>query len=76
LLETLRPAVLVKGGTYAPSEVVGREVVEAYGGEIRLTRVVEGISTTRIVDSIGGLTASHGAPPRPVEEDRRWREAG
>ena len=53
LLEALRPDVLVKGGTYAPSEVVGREVVEAYGGEIRVTSVVEGISTTRIVDSIG-----------------------
>ncbi len=52
LLEALRPNVLVKGGTYAPHEVVGREVVEAYGGEIRVTSVVDGISTTRIVESL------------------------
>ncbi len=76
LLETLRPDVLVKGGTYAPSEVVGREVVEAYGGEIRLTRVVDGISTTRIVDSIGGRASAQGVLPLSVEEDHRWREAG
>lgn len=76
LLESLRPDVLVKGGTYAASEVVGREVVEAYGGEIRLTRVVDGISTTRIVDSIGGRDAGSSPCSLPANENRRWREAG
>ena len=76
LLEALRPNVLVKGGTYAPHEVVGREVVEAYGGEIRVTSVVDGISTTRIVESL-----IHNAPeativPLATERPERWREAG
>ena len=52
LLRAIRPDVLAKGGTYAPNEVVGREIVEAYGGVVRLTGQVEGVSTTNIVTSI------------------------
>ncbi|MCA9270360.1 MAG: D-glycero-beta-D-manno-heptose 1-phosphate adenylyltransferase, partial [Planctomycetales bacterium] len=52
MLHAIRPDVLVKGGTYAPHEVVGHEVVTAYGGEIRLAGVVEGISTTNILASL------------------------
>ncbi len=81
LLELLRPDVLVKGGTYAPHEVVGREVVEAYGGEIRVTGVVEGISTTRIVDTIHRSGAEQDAVSfapqgQPSKESNRWRDAG
>ena len=49
LLELLRPDVLVKGGTYRIEEVVGHEIVTAYGGEVRVTNVVDGVSTTKIV---------------------------
>jgi D-beta-D-heptose 7-phosphate kinase/D-beta-D-heptose 1-phosphate adenosyltransferase len=52
LLRAIRPDVLVKGGTYAVDEVVGREVVEAYGGVVRLSGQVEGVSTTNILASI------------------------
>ncbi|MDA7951882.1 MAG: hypothetical protein MPJ24_10390, partial [Pirellulaceae bacterium] len=51
-LEVIQPDILVKGGTYTPSEVVGREVVESYGGRVCVTGMVEGISTTEIVKSI------------------------
>lgn len=54
LLEQLRPDVLVKGGTYATHEIVGREVVEAYGGVVKPLTLVEGISTTRIVQGLRG----------------------
>ncbi len=67
MLEQLRPDVLVKGGTYATHEVVGREVVEAYGGEIRVTGVVDGISTTKIVDSLGRKDVAH--PTLALPED-------
>ena len=50
LLDNLRPDVLVKGGT--TSEVVGREVVEAYGGSVCMTDAVGAKSTTLILDSI------------------------
>jgi D-beta-D-heptose 7-phosphate kinase/D-beta-D-heptose 1-phosphate adenosyltransferase len=52
MLHAIQPDVLVKGGTYAPHEVVGHEVVEGYGGTVRVTGVVEGISTTAILKSL------------------------
>ncbi|MEZ6121240.1 MAG: hypothetical protein R3C28_32385 [Pirellulaceae bacterium] len=56
LLHDIRPDILVKGGTYRREEVVGYEIVEAYGGEIRLMNVVEGVSTTRIIGSLAKNT--------------------
>ena len=50
VLEAVRPDVLVKGGTYAADEVVGREIVEAYGGRVCVTGVIPGVSTTNIVN--------------------------
>ncbi len=52
LLAAIRPDVLVKGGTYSPEQVVGHEIVTAYGGQVCVTGVVDGISTTRILESI------------------------
>jgi len=55
LLEALHPDVLVKGGDYAPSEVVGAEIVTAYGGEVRVLSLVEDCSTTKILEKAGPL---------------------
>ena len=52
LLEAIRPDVLVKGGTYTVEQVVGREVVERYGGRVCVTGVHPGVSTTRLVAGI------------------------
>ena len=52
LLRQIRPDVLVKGGTYTPDQVVGHEVVAAYGGQITVTGAVDGVSTTNILKSI------------------------
>ncbi len=52
LIACVRPDVLVKGGDYTPETVVGRDEVEAYGGEVVLVPFVEGISTTNIIDSV------------------------
>ena len=49
LIERLRPTVLVKGGDYRKEDVVGREVVEAEGGQVVLVDLVPGHSTTDIV---------------------------
>lgn len=53
LLEEIRPDVLVKGGDYAPDEVVGAEFVRSYGGDVRVVSEVEGYSTTKLVELIG-----------------------
>lgn len=52
LLEAIRPDVLAKGGTYTLDEVVGREIVESYGGCVYLTSRVEGVSTTTLVEAL------------------------
>jgi D-beta-D-heptose 7-phosphate kinase/D-beta-D-heptose 1-phosphate adenosyltransferase len=52
MLHALKPDVLVKGGTYAPHEVVGHEIVTAYGGRVCVAGVVDGISTTNILASL------------------------
>jgi len=50
LIRRLRPTVLVKGGDYRRDQVVGRDLVEAQGGEVILVDLVPGFSTTRIVE--------------------------
>jgi D-beta-D-heptose 7-phosphate kinase / D-beta-D-heptose 1-phosphate adenosyltransferase len=49
LLGRVRPKVLVKGADYRVDQVVGRELVEANGGEVVLVDLVPGYSTTRLV---------------------------
>jgi len=49
LIRQIKPSVLIKGGDYRRDQVVGREIVEAQGGEVVLVDLVEGFSTTRIV---------------------------
>jgi D-beta-D-heptose 7-phosphate kinase/D-beta-D-heptose 1-phosphate adenosyltransferase len=53
LIRQVRPAVLVKGGDYTRTEVVGHDVVEAEGGEVVLFDLVPGHSTTSMVARSG-----------------------
>lgn len=52
LLHQLRPDVLVKGGGYDVTRVVGREVVDSYGGRVCVTGLVDGVSTTQILAAL------------------------
>lgn len=54
LITALLPDVLVKGGDYAPDQVVGRDVVEAAGGSLVLIPFVPGYSTTGLIRRIRG----------------------
>jgi D-beta-D-heptose 7-phosphate kinase/D-beta-D-heptose 1-phosphate adenosyltransferase len=49
LIARVKPTVLVKGGDYTRDQVVGREIVEAQGGEIILIDLVPGHSTSAMV---------------------------
>ena len=49
LIRRVRPKVLVKGADYRRDQVVGREVVEADGGEVILVELVPGYSTSALV---------------------------
>jgi rfaE bifunctional protein nucleotidyltransferase chain/domain len=52
ILTELQPDVLVKGGDYQLHEVVGREVVLARGGQVRLLPFRPGYSTSLLVERI------------------------
>jgi D-beta-D-heptose 7-phosphate kinase / D-beta-D-heptose 1-phosphate adenosyltransferase len=52
LINTLLPDVLVKGGDWSPDKVVGRDSVVANGGKVEIIPLVEGRSTTNVVDTI------------------------
>lgn len=52
LIERLRPDVLVKGADYTRETVVGADLVESWGGEVRLASFTDGFSTTRTLERI------------------------
>jgi D-beta-D-heptose 7-phosphate kinase/D-beta-D-heptose 1-phosphate adenosyltransferase len=52
LLERLRPDVLVKGADYTKDQVVGGSLVEGWGGSIRLAPLIDGRSTTNVIQRI------------------------
>ena len=49
LIERVRPNVLIKGADYTREQVVGHDIVEAYGGEVLLVDLLPGHSTIDIV---------------------------
>jgi D-beta-D-heptose 7-phosphate kinase/D-beta-D-heptose 1-phosphate adenosyltransferase len=49
LIERVRPDVLVKGSDYTVDKVVGADLVQSYGGEVRLADFVDGWSTTAAI---------------------------
>ena len=63
LIRRLRPTVLVKGADYRKEDVVGRDVVEADGGEVILIDLVPGHSTTDIVRRSAAPEAAKRAKP-------------
>lgn len=54
LLALLKPDILVKGGDYAKESVVGWQIVEGYGGEVRALDFLDNCSTTAIVEKVRG----------------------
>ncbi|RZJ00592.1 MAG: D-glycero-beta-D-manno-heptose 1-phosphate adenylyltransferase [Brevundimonas sp.] len=52
LIERLRPDVLIKGADYTREGVVGGDLVESWGGEVRLATFEDGYSTTRTIEKM------------------------
>lgn len=55
LIQTIIPDVLVKGGDYDPSTVVGAEDVMKNGGEVKIIPLVPGYSTSNLIRKIREL---------------------
>jgi D-beta-D-heptose 7-phosphate kinase/D-beta-D-heptose 1-phosphate adenosyltransferase len=52
VIRAVHPDVLVKGGDYTLDQIVGRDVVERYGGRVVVIPLVPGLSTSRLVETI------------------------
>ncbi len=52
IIEAVAPDVLVKGGHYEIHEIVGHEFVQERGGRVLSLPLVEGVSTSGIIDQI------------------------
>lgn len=61
LIRAVGPDILVKGGDYRPDEVVGREVVEAHGGTVRIVPFHPGYSSSDLIRRILGVSIDPGA---------------
>ncbi|MGQ9510205.1 MAG: D-glycero-beta-D-manno-heptose 1-phosphate adenylyltransferase [Thermodesulfobacteriota bacterium] len=52
LIAQIQPHILVKGGDWTKETTVGKEIVEASGGEVIILSFVEGHSTSDLIDTI------------------------
>jgi D-beta-D-heptose 7-phosphate kinase/D-beta-D-heptose 1-phosphate adenosyltransferase len=49
LIEAIQPDILVKGADWGPTEIIGRDVVEARGGRVVRIELAPGYSTTELI---------------------------
>jgi rfaE bifunctional protein nucleotidyltransferase chain/domain len=52
LIERIEPDVLVKGGDYTPEQIAGAESVLKRGGRIVINPILEGFSTTALIQKM------------------------
>lgn len=52
LLQELRPEVLVKGANYSIEGVVGREIAQTWGAQVKTLMLTPGLSTTNLIDKV------------------------
>ena len=52
LIKALLPDVMVKGGDYTIEQIVGAKEVIAHGGKVVINPIVEGFSTTQLIEKI------------------------
>jgi D-glycero-beta-D-manno-heptose 1-phosphate adenylyltransferase len=52
LIKQLLPNVLVKGGDYTVEQIAGAKEVIAAGGEVIIAKIIDGISTTKILEDL------------------------
>ena len=55
IIKAIMPDVLVKGGDYTIDQIVGAKEVMANGGRVVINEIIEGFSTTGIIDKIRSL---------------------
>ena len=57
-IRRIKPDILVKGGDWKIGEIIGADFVQSYGGQVHSLPLVDGYSTTKIVDSFNGHSST------------------
>ncbi|MBK6914741.1 MAG: D-glycero-beta-D-manno-heptose 1-phosphate adenylyltransferase [Ignavibacteriales bacterium] len=52
IIDQIIPDILVKGADWEVAKIIGREVVEKNGGEVKTITFVNDVSTSKIIDKI------------------------
>ena len=52
IIKAIMPDVLVKGGDYTIEQIAGAKQVLANGGEVKIAAIIEGVSTTTIIEKM------------------------
>ncbi|MBI3333729.1 MAG: D-glycero-beta-D-manno-heptose 1-phosphate adenylyltransferase [Candidatus Omnitrophica bacterium] len=52
LIRAIRPDILAKGGDWKRGEIVGRELVESYGGKVLVVPYMKSHSTSRLLQRV------------------------
>jgi D-glycero-beta-D-manno-heptose 1-phosphate adenylyltransferase len=53
LIKSILPDVLIKGGDYKPEQIAGAKEVTEAGGKVVINPIIEGFSTTSIIEKAG-----------------------
>ena len=52
IIQIIKPDILVKGGDYKISNIVGHDIVKENGGKVIIFPLVKNYSSTNIIDKI------------------------
>ena len=55
VMEAIRPDIIVKGGDYDRSTIVGADLVESYGGRVAIVPITNDVSTSKLAAALGRL---------------------
>ena len=55
IINKIKPDIIVKGGDYKTEDVVGKDIVEKYGGRVEICPYIDSKSTTNIIEKIKNM---------------------
>jgi len=55
LIRLVRPDILIKGKDYREEDIVGNDIVKAYGGKVVTMELIKGYSTTQLIEKMRKL---------------------
>ena len=53
IIKLIKPDILIKGGDWDRRRIVGKDIVESYGGRVMALPYIKGQSTSKIIKRIG-----------------------